>query len=248
MTDTRAEMITKNYETKSVKQEIPREILDRVIAEVTPYTMAPPDALTTTIHMAINVCENNIPGMIIECGTWRGGSSFAMLLAQRYLYGEIRKKVLMFDSFRGMGQPVEQDGEMARTWAAKVKEHPNHPAHFNNCSASIDEVVDAAEKLVLLPFVELVPGWFEDTVSKFDSPIIALLRIDCDWYSPCMTVYEKFTPYVSPNGIIIIDDYYVWPGCARATHEYLGKHSLSYRIRPAINQCGAYMIKESDNG
>ena len=35
---------------------------------------------------------------------------------------------------------------------------------------------------------------------------------------------------VSPGGIVIIDDYYDWDGCATAVHEFLANRRLPFRI------------------
>lgn len=241
--------LEENYYAQALR--IPAEnnaIINRVMREVKPYTMAPPAALASTIQLTFNVIEQEVPGMLVECGTWKGGSSFAMLLAQRYKYGSIKRTVDMFDSFEGMGKPSPSDGKMAANWANFVKENPDDPGHFNNCSASITEVAEGMRALKLDSYGILHKGWFEDTIPKFDTHEIALLRVDCDWYSPCKVVLEWLEPYTAVGGIIIMDDYYVWPGCTRATHEYLASIERPYRIRSAIDGCGAYMIKEKYNG
>jgi O-methyltransferase len=250
---TEIKSLEENYYAQALT--IPKEnhkIIDRVYEEVKPYTMAPKAAVASTIQLAFDVIDAETPGMLVECGTWKGGCSFAMLLAQQYKYGEIKKHVVMMDSFEGMGKPDIADGKMAANWANFVKKYPNNPNHFNNCSASLEEVQDAAIKLGMGGYCSLRKGWFEETVPAFQKTIttgdIALLRIDCDWYSPCKTVLKHLVPDVSIGGVIIIDDYYVWPGCTRATHEYLVATERPYRIRSAIDGCGAYMIKERFNG
>jgi hypothetical protein len=48
-----------------------------------------------------------------------------------------------------------------------------------------------------------------------------------------------------PNGLIIIDDYYDWPGCARAVHEFLAETRSTERLRQTPGGQVAYMIKET---
>ncbi len=222
-----------------------KDMIERVIAEVRPYTMVPDAGLAKTIELTLDAINAGIPGDLVECGTWKGGSSFAMLLAQRYALGEIKRPVWMYDSFQGMGAAGERDGEDARRWEEWVAAEPENPKHFNNCAATLDDVHDVLARLDLDAHAVVFPGWFHETVPHFKPKQIALLRIDCDWYDPCKLVYEELAPLVSAGGPIIVDDYCRWEGCVLATHEYLAQHKLPWRIRSVPNNAGAWMVKDS---
>jgi hypothetical protein len=88
-----------------------------------------------------------------------------------------------------------------------------------------------------------VQGWFSETVPgyNFNEPI-AVLRLDGDWYESTMVCLEHLYPLVVKGGLIVIDDYYMWDGCARAVHEYLGKQKSSDRIKEAYST-GCYIHK-----
>ena len=103
---------------------------------------------------------------------------------------------------------------------------------------------------------ELVRGWFQDTVPELAQRLadegIALLRLDGDWYDSTMVCLEHLVPLLHEEGVVILDDYYAWDGCARATHDYLSRHDLPYRIRtvpgpPGLVEgaAGAYLIKRA---
>jgi O-methyltransferase len=49
---------------------------------------------------------------------------------------------------------------------------------------------------------------------------------------------------VVDSGLIIIDDYYAWDGCARAVHDYLSEIKSPSRLRQWNNGV-AYLIKKS---
>ena len=49
---------------------------------------------------------------MVECVTWMGGSSFAMLLIQKRLFGEVLKPVWMLDSFQGIPPSDQRDGPL----------------------------------------------------------------------------------------------------------------------------------------
>src|SRR5258708_10054540 len=49
-----------------------------------------------------------VPGAIVECGVWRGGSTMAALLALSTLQVTDRE-IYLFDTFEGMPEPSEKD-------------------------------------------------------------------------------------------------------------------------------------------
>ena len=223
-------------------------LIQRVIAEVRPFTIVPDEGLATTIELTLSAINQGIPGDLVECGVWKGGCSFAMLLAQRYAFGEIRRPVWMYDSFQGMGALSPQDGEHARWWKQRSLSGAPDPDKQNYCAASQQEVVDAAVRLGLASYVTIRPGWFQATMSSGLRPQqIAVLRVDCDWYEPVKCVLEELAPLVSTGGPIILDDYGIWEGCTLATHEYLAKHQLPWAIKSSPNDTGVWMIKTKDS-
>jgi len=187
-----------------------------------------------------------IVGALVECGTWKGGSAFAMLLAQKWAYGEIRRPVYLFDSFAGLPPPTTKDGPEARYWTEFTKANPGAASHYNNCTASLDEALMAAIELKLLPHCNFQPGWFQFTVPPAATTIgpIAMLRLDADWYDSCKIVYDNFAPLLSNHARVIVDDYIVWPGAARATHEWLVQNDKCWRIRSSPTHYCAWMIKD----
>ena len=89
----------------------------------------------------------------------------------------------------------------------------------------------------------LHPGWFESSLDGFHSSRpISILRLDADWYASTRICLEVLYPQVAPGGLILIDDYYTWDGCALAVHEYLANHRLAARIQ-CTDRKVAYMIK-----
>jgi hypothetical protein len=60
---------------------------------------------------------------------------------------------------------------------------------------------------------------------------IGVLRLDGDWYDSTMVVLERLYDAVAPGGLVIIDDYYVWPGCSQAVHDFLSDRGSPDVIR-----------------
>lgn len=224
------------------------ELTKDVIAKVKPYTVVPPEGLELTIRLTLEMIDRNIPGRLVECGTWKGGCSYAMLLAQRYKYGRVLRPVWMFDSYQGLPPPSPRDGRYAFDWQANALATPGQGDHQNNCTATFEQVDEARRTLGFSDDEAIIhPGWFHDTlpiaVRNSRAPI-AILRVDADWYESCRCVYENFGPLMSEGGAVIIDDYTVWAGCARATHEFLVLHNKPWRIKGGEDLYCAWMIAD----
>lgn len=155
-------------------------------------------------HMHVNGC-------VVECGVWKGGMSAALAYLSRD-----KKSFYLFDSFEGLPDAEIIDGE-------KAKEYQNrHDAaeYYENCKADEKYAYEIMSKTNQQ--FQIVKGWFEDTlnITQFESPI-AILRVDCDWYSPTLLVLTSLSKHLANGGIIILDDYYTWEGCKKAVHQFL---------------------------
>lgn len=177
---------------------------------------------------------SHIEGSVVECGVWRGG----MIAAIAELLGNDRKYFL-FDSFEGLPQVKEIDGESAKAWQLDTQSAWYH----NNCTAE-KEYAERAMQLSGVVNYKINQGWFNATLPAFNvSQSIAILRLDGDWYDSTMDCFRYLYPSVAPGGLVIIDDYYAWDGCSRAVHDYLSMHSLTARIHQ-YNDSLCFIIKK----
>ena len=178
-------------------------------------------------------------GCVVECGVWRGGMSAGMA----EVLGADRQYFL-FDSFEGLPPAREDvDGAAAIAWQSNT----TSPTYRNNNTAAEEEAA-AAMKLSGTPSFSLVKGWFNETLPRFAPPCdIAVLRLDGDWYDSTRASLENLYPHVAPGGIVIVDDYYNWDGCARAVNEFIASIASPNAV-PRIRQFHdlvAYLIKPS---
>ena len=218
----------------------------QVIEDVRRYTMSGAESLKMTIGLAVEAIETGRNGDFAECGTWKGGASFAMLLVQRLLYGKIVKPVWMFDSFQGLPAADERDGPLALKYQREI----DGPGYFDNCREAFENVMTFVQKFGFrTDEAIIVPGWFTDSLPPHKEALsrrsLAVLRVDCDFYEPVSYVLNELAPLVTEQGTIILDDYYAWDGCARATHDFLSRNDLSWRIRSVEKFHGAWMIKQA---
>ena len=179
------------------------------------------------------------PGCVVECGVWRGGMSAGMA----EVLGPDRQYFL-FDSFEGLPRAREDvDG----SWVVAWQKDTTSPAYtyYNNCVAAQEEAA-AAMKLSGATSFSLVKGWFNETLPRFAPPCeIAILRLDGDLYDSTRVCLENLYPHVAPGGIVIVDDYHGWNGCAQAVHEYLagiGTPNAVPRIREFHDKV-TYLVK-----
>lgn len=184
------------------------------------------------------LCEsvNSIDGCVVECGVWRGG-----MIAGIYEYIVKKRECILFDSFEGLPEVKEIDGEAAKIW-----QETNNGVGLDNCKSEIF-YAEKAMKLANSKNHSIIKGWFDKTIpnTKISEPI-AILRLDGDWYDSTMICLENLYPMVAENGIIIIDDYYAWDGCSRAVHDFLSKYNLPLRIYQTKN--GVCYILNIKNG
>src|SRR4051812_36300180 len=103
-----------------------------IIDAVRPYSMVPDDAILFAMKSVLNVVDRGVSGAIVECGTWRGGSSMAMMLTQKKFLGAVQRPVYMLDSFEGLPVADERDGQRARLYQEQ-KLDPSR--YYDNCRA-----------------------------------------------------------------------------------------------------------------
>lgn len=213
--------------------------VETIAQTVSALTMVRRAGLEFAMNISVEMVDRGIEGDIVECGVWRGGCSIAMAIAQRFAFGSVRKRVHLFDSFQGLPKASIKDGPKAAAWQADTAS----PLYFDNCKASVRQLRRALNRHGIERDCTIWEGMFDDTLRSFKEPI-ALLRLDCDWYYSMLTCLNYLMPRVSVGGIVIIDDYYAWEGCARALHDYLSQQDLPYRIKSAPDAGSAYFMKE----
>ena len=175
---------------------------------------------------------NGLPsGAIIECGTWRGGMSAALI----EMCGKNRD-YYFFDSFEGLPPVSAIDGQWAIEWQ-------NGTDNYNNLTASLTEFRSTIE-MSGGTNVKVIPGFFEQSFPKFQPPSIAILRLDVDLYESTMICLRKFWNHVLPGGLILLDDYNSWEGCSRAVHDFLSSLKATEHIMQGRIARVAYIRKK----
>lgn len=187
-----------------------------LMARVRPFTMTSIERVTGLAHAVRYLVRARIPGAMVECGVWKGGSVMAVAFTLLEL-GEVRD-IYLFDTFEGMTPPTERDITYAGVTAAELLASPTGRMR---CDAGMDQVRSAvASTGYPMDRVHLVPGRVEDTLPDRAPEHLALLRLDTDFYDSTSHELAHLYPRLSAGGVLILDDYGAWRGARQAVDEY----------------------------
>ena len=219
-------------ETEQGEREYP-DISDPFFTEIAqkvrPHTLTfgsgveGPWALYQSIEYIV---RNRIPGDIVECGVWSGGSMLLAALALTH-FGDTSRQIYLYDTFAGMPRPdaidARWDGLPALpTWQRFQQDGRNWC--YGGTQDHVRTVVSSSgypeDKFV---FVE---GRVEDTIPATRPEQISLLRLDTDLYSSTYHELLHLYPRLAPGGILIIDDYGAFQGARIATDRFIAENKL----------------------
>jgi O-methyltransferase len=199
----------------------------RIIRMVKPYTMTGHERIQALIHSVKYIVGNKIPGAIVECGVWKGGSILAVIHTLLNLNCQDRR-LYLYDTFEGMPQPTEHDisyrGEVAAEMFSRAQINPKSSTLGQ---IGLEEVKNNVLATGYAPQnIHFVKGCVEATIPNEAPDAIALLRLDTDWYESTKHELEHLYPRLSKGGIIIVDDYGHWKGAQKAVDEYLQANQI----------------------
>lgn len=215
------------FETAKGRLEYP-DIADSAFAEmlqiVRPHTLtlgSGPEAPWALYQSIEYIVRNAIPGDIVECGVWSGGSMLLAALALKH-FGDTSRKIYLYDTFAGMPKPEDIDRRWDGMPALPTWQHhqeTGRPWGYGGSAEHVKRVVAQsgypAENFV---FVE---GMVEDTLPAIRPEKVSLLRLDTDLYSSTYHELVCLFPLLSVGGILIVDDYGAYQGARIATDQFI---------------------------
>lgn len=213
--------------------------------QVKPYTMTSVERVVALCQSIAYLEKHHIPGAVVECGVWKGGSMMAAALAllarestQRQLY--------LFDTYAGMTEPSRVDVDLAGRSARQLLRQSTPEAEHMRAKCALADVKQAMmrtrypwEKLI---FVE---GRVESTLPRHAPEQIGLLRLDTDWYVSTYHELEHLYPRLADGGILIVDDYGHWQGAKQAVDTYFRAQGIDADLR-SIDYTGRLLLKRVD--
>jgi O-methyltransferase len=144
----------------------------------------------THLAMALKILETpaDVPGDIVECGTWKGGSAANLSLVCRI----VGRRLKIYDSFEGLPAAVPGD-----------REAPYYKA--GDYCGTLPEVKRNITRYGAIEVCDFVPGWFKDTLPKESSPVL-LAFLDVDLEASLHTCVRYLWPRLVDTGYIFIDE------------------------------------------
>src|SRR5215207_1701455 len=186
-----------------------------------PATMTSIERMYALYQAVRHVHAAAIPGDLVECGVWRGGSSMLAALTLDSL-GDRKRCVWLYDTFEGMPPPGDVDRSLIGQHATDLLKRTDAAGEHTRAVAGLDEVrANLAMTGYPSDHLHFVEGRVEDTIPTVAPEEISILRIDTDWYESTRHELRHLWPRLSPGGVLIIDDYGHWQGARRAVDEFL---------------------------
>jgi O-methyltransferase len=172
------------------------------------------------------VIAEEVPGDLIETGTWRGGAAM-MMRATLDSLGAFSRTLLVADSFQGLPAPDD----------AFPEDRDLDLSGVDYLAVAEDEVRGNFERFGLSEGVEFVPGFFEQTLPALSDRSFALIRLDGDTYEATWVALESLYPGLAPGGFAVIDDYGMIEECAAAVDEFRRRHGISSPVERVDGAC-----------
>jgi len=227
---------------RELAPEILDAYLDRVLllhylqrCEIEMYSMLEPQLMHSLADECARVLRAGVAGDFVDVGVWKGGSSMIMKSVDDQLDGG--RRVLCLDIYDTMDLRVlDDDDPVDDRIIVSALEFAREHFETEGVRTSIAEVRDNFRAFdVSLDGVEFLRGNLISPGFPFERvDSIALLRIDCDFYTATKNTLERLHPKLEPGAAVIFDDYYLEGfGERRAADEFrsaLGDDSPLERV------------------
>ena len=179
---------------------------------------------------------DGIPGNIVECGAYKGGSSAKFSIAAAIT----SRRLIIFDSFEGL--PPHSENHQINIFG----EEADIPS--GSYSGTLEEVSNTIEMYGDIGSCDFKKGWFKDTLPEFSSPI-ASVYLDVDLASSTKLCLKYLYPQLVKGGVLysqdghfprvidVFNDDRFWEnevGCPKPFIEGLGKKKLIKIVKSDI--------------
>ena len=199
--------------------------------EINQHTLTDRERIIGLTRAVRYIEQAGIPGDIVECGVWKGGSMMAVARTLLNL-GSTERRLYLFDTFEGMTAPTDLDtsqeyGSAKEIWNRRKSEGSSW------IRSPLDEVkLNMASVGYPEEHTVYIQGRVEDTLPAAAPESIAILRLDTDWYESTRHEMIHLFPRLQEGGVLILDDYFTWQGSRIAVDEYLEEHGIRIFLAP----------------
>ncbi|OGB74181.1 hypothetical protein A2V68_00140 [candidate division Kazan bacterium RBG_13_50_9] len=140
--------------------------------------------------MALKLLEMSpdVPGDVVECGSYRGGSTANLSLICQI----VGRRLRVYDSFAGLPEttPLEQ------------QRFAYYPGDYK---VDLSEVQNTVQRYGAIDCCQFIKGWFKDTLPRLSTPVV-LAFADVDIKSSLHDCVKNIWPHLVEGGYIFIDE------------------------------------------
>ncbi len=210
---------------KLIRADMVEEEFVDILKKCKGFTLTSVERMYALYQATKYIIDHDIPGDLVECGVWRGGSSMLMAYTLKKM-NALSRKIYCYDTYEGSVKPGARDVDYKNTSGDKlwsIFESKNSKL----CYVPLEEV---KKNLFSTGYPEnnfvFVKGKVEDTIPHTMPEKISLLRLDTDWYESTYHEFLHLFPRLSKHGVVIIDDYGFWKGSREATDTYFRENKV----------------------
>ena len=136
------------------------------------------------------------PGVVIECGCYKGGSTVNLSLACALAGRELH----VYDSFAGLPDPTAADASHRLDARGEI-----HTYAAGMYSGSLDEVRGNVARFGDPSVTRFHPGYFEDTMPGLDAPV-AMAFVDVDLVASLEPCVRAIWPKLAQGGTLFVHE------------------------------------------
>jgi predicted O-methyltransferase YrrM len=164
-----------------------------------------------------SVFERLRPRLVVEVGTWKGGSAIHMAGLMRE-FGIDGGEIVCVDTW--LGAPIAWTTEPELKPSLKLR--GGYPQLYYTFARN---VLDAGAEDVITPLP--APSEGGHTILKHFGVEADLVYVDADHdYAPAKRDFERYFELLAPDGVLIGDDFGCFPGVTEAAKEFADERNL----------------------
>ncbi len=192
-------------------------------------TYLTPGKLASIVETCRFIESKELPGCFIEAGCALGGSSILISRIKRQ-----QRPLYIYDVFEMIPPPTKEDGKDVQSRYKVIRQGKSkgvgadlYYGYETNLYGKVQDNLKEFNVNRERDNVSLIKGLVQDTM-QIHQPV-AFAHIDVDWYEPVKTCLERIVPKLVVGGSVILDDYYCWSGCRKATDDYFQNRSGQFK-------------------
>lgn len=179
-----------------------------------------------------------LPGVIIECGVFKGASFTRLAMFRELFESSGTRKIIGFDTFNVFPEStyIEDKSKLA-----------SFIGEAGNKSISKEQLEQVLDNKQCGNMVELIEGdileTLPDYIDKHPELKVALLHLDVDIYEPSKCSLEYLYGRLVKGGILILDDYGIFPGATKAIDDFFAD-KVETPLKFPFSHAPSYIIKD----